>query len=260
MTRFDKPSSPPLHLALLSLLAIAQSQVYAEQLWEIKGQHSIERADLVSRKDFSKQLVLELCKAFLDTHSESVARYIIATDEQDARQNLRKLGMTDWSFGSWRDAYNRMPRSLPPSAELLRVGHTASVRIYFGPEQRLEVPIRGKNGLHISFQQHTGQLLGLAMSSSGGHPGYVPHFFLQMFGVWPKEVAEAFSRQLRVQVRIPSLILSLEDSRWFAAHEDYVVMNRFLPFEPAPSLSVLKRFSRYYCNDSNGACSFWPPR
>jgi hypothetical protein len=220
-------------------------------LWQTRSDHAIEVAELIPPSRFSDGTVVHLCESFLRTHrGESVSHYLIVTDSADAFSTLRGRGTTDWNFHAWRAAYLASSSALPATAEMTQIGRRASVRIRRANGTIMEHVIQRGSPLEITYQGRVAKILSVTFTRTVEAPAASPYtieLFVQSSIPWTIGLAEAYTRKVRAQTRIPWLVVSIEDGWWFATSSDYPIYNRFLPHRPPPSFDEFKAHARFFC-------------
>lgn len=248
------------HVARLLIIQALIVGIHGEiphVVWEKRGVEVIDKGVAVSANGFGVDRAVGMAHGFLAKHKEKVARFVIMTGGRDD-YGLRASGGSDWSFLSWKQAYQNHPRDLPPAAEVIRVGERSTIRFRLSGGKLYERSLVGESPLKIRFRGQDGELAGVAATISG-LTSLVPHMFVQMANPWPIEVAEAYVKHLRRSTGVEDLIVDFENGWWFAGDEDYVTYNRFRPYWPAPSLQEYLSATRFTCYGVSGTCQQWGP-
>ncbi len=235
----------------------------AEILWQGHAQRMIDQAVSIPVRTFSEGQVVRLCLSFLNAHrGDVVARYIIATDAQDALSNLRGKGVTDVTYQGWRNWYLQQPEQVPATAELIRVVDRAAVRIRFSDGRIVEHVIQGPSPFRVTFRGEVVRLLAVAPARMYGLRWVSSdpvEFFLQAPRPWNVQTAEAFSRMLREWTGVP-IVANIEDGWWFATETNYPIYNRFLPHLEPPTFEEFKRHTRFHCTPGGSCLQTGPAR
>lgn len=148
-------------------------------------------------------------------------------------------------------------RTVPPTAEMIKVADQALVRIRLADGHIVKRVIVGSNPLSISFRGQLLQLFDIAWPSGQGHPpanrSPAMKFFIGSSRPLTSDAAEALSRML--QKRTDCLLqVVIEDGWWFATDSDYPTYNRFIPYQEPPSLEEFKKHTRFYCDEGEPYC------
>jgi hypothetical protein len=198
-----------------------------------------------------------VCRAFIRAHPQSrLIRYAVFTDLQDGRNYFRGLGVTDWEFPAWRHAYLLANQKLPATAEMIRIGDRASVRIRFQDGRIEEHVLVGGSPFDLNLDGIEARLLAITFHGAGLHaddtPDNIISVYVQAPKPWDRQLAERFSRLLRANVGLPWLELHLEDGWWFAGDPGYPIYNRFLPHLAPPKFAEFRTHTRFFCSSPNG--------
>lgn len=227
-------------------------------IWQDQGLGIVEQMDLIPIEQFTEPNVTRLAHQFMVKNSQiPVVRYLVVVNEYDALSKLRGLGVTDVDYAGWREMYLREGGAVPPTAEMVKIGDRAGLRIRLASGQVVERLLRGSNPFQYWFNGERLRLHGVAVSHEGvpgGWQGKMPHFFFQTPTAWSKVRAESFSRWFRKSLGIEQMEIDLVNGWWFVGPPNYPIYNRFLSHLPPPSREEFIRSRRYACWYPDGRC------
>jgi len=221
-------------------------------IWDAQANSAVEAAVAVPPADFSVDLVLNMCRAFLARNQRrSLIRYLVVTDADEAKKSLRGLGVTDWDFQMWRRAY--LASSGSPqlaTAEMIRIGNMVSVRLRLADGALTTRGIAGHNPMIQRFQGHDIKIVEVTL----GWQGDPANVFVETSKPFTISEAEALSRFIRAETKGTNLIVHIENGWWFAGEPKYPIVNRFIPYSAPPTFDEFKHHTRFYCEDGSGRC------
>lgn len=222
---------------------------------------ALETAVVVPPRTFSRATVIGMCERFLLQHPTSaLVRYVVFTDRQDGRGYLGGLHVTDVTFDGWRKAYLSEPTTVPATAELIRVGNCAAVRMRFRDGRVESQVLSACDPFCIRIRDRTAWLRWVSFHRSGAGPAPKPFYSVAMFvdttSQWHLRDAEKLSEMLRRRAGSPWLEIVVEHGWWFAGMTGYPIYNRFLPRLPPPEVREYRsRGPTYYCDEPSGRCA-----
>jgi hypothetical protein len=228
-----------------------------EVLWQIKGITGIETVVLLRPSDFTTHNIMALCRSFLqENRNFTIMRYVMATDEVDARTGLVGRGITDKSFAEWRRAYIAHSKKVPATAEMIRLGNDVAVRIRSAHGEIVERVLVGSSPFAMDFKHQLVRILyvSLTPSTCPEQGGVTAHLFVQTPEPWNSLLATEFTRILTARLHTHCFILSIEDGWHFPEYEDYPVYNRFVPRFRPPTIEQHRSRRRFYCEAERLAC------
>lgn len=214
---------------------------------------AIQVAVVVEPSSFSAATAMELSEAFLGAHPDcTLARYVIFTDAQDGRDYIGGVGLTDIDYPAWRDAYLSQNPNPHATAEMIRLGRRAGVRVRFEDGRIEKHTVSGGDPFDLKVESLTALLAGVGFRRAGVQPAGFPDrlvtLFVQTPEPWTRRQAEVFISRLRAEARFPWLQVDLENGSWFVGSDCYPIYNRFLPYLSPPSLAKFKSLTRLFCS------------
>jgi hypothetical protein len=237
---------------LLSTLEFAHSQ----QLRRFAGKQALDAEVQIAPSEFTERHVLDLCRAFMAANSDyTVIRYLVVTDRVDAEKLIGPPA--DFDFSAWLYLYKKESPLPPPTAELIKLGDKAVVRLKLANGANSERVIGAGSPLTIDFQGESAKILEVKPIPPGkrGESNYSGgvEFYVQTPAPWTRRLAEDFVKHIQATTGLDNVAIEVEDGPWFVG-AGYPVYNRFLPYTQPPGFEEFKKYTRFYCESPSGGC------
>lgn len=200
--------------------------------------------------DFTRGDVLRLSQEYVSRYKNlRLVRVGIYTDAETAHAS-RGRGVTDITYGWWREEFEACRRRQPlRAAELLRSPLGTTLRIRHPDGRTEEIDIAGKNSFHPVLNGVTVKLAHLSVARKGfaGKRRLIPIFHLTV----PKEIAleEAgvLAKSMFDVLGVSNAQILIREDEWFIFDPSYPVLNPFAFAQGPPTPEVVARSPEFLC-------------